>query len=286
MAPTSLTSRSSFVLQRLTKVAETDAHEGPVYAADEHALYFTSLPRPEVDIRRLDLDTGRVTTLVGDARAANGMTLGADGRLIVCEQNPAAIARIDRRTGEREVVVDSYGGRPLNSPNDVVEKRDRTIWFTDPSYGWLQGFRPEPQNGDNVYRHDPATGGTTIVAADFDKPNGLAFSPDEKTLYVNDSGVNQESGSYHPERPHHIRALDLESGADRVFAVIDPGQPDGMKVDPAGRVYCSSASGAQVFDTDGTRVGEIPVEGAVNFAFGPDVLYITADAAIWAAKGA
>jgi gluconolactonase len=270
------------LISSLEKVADADAHEGPVYAADEHALYFTSVPAPQVAIRRVDLHTGAVTTLVEDANAANGMTLGADGRLIVCEQNPPAIARVDRPTGAREVVVEEAG---LNSPNDVVERSDGSIWFTDPSYGYLQGFRPKPVTTDNVYRFEPPTGSLTVVADDFDKPNGLAFSPDEQTLYVNDSGVNQEAGSYHPERPHHIRALDLAAGTDRVFAVIDPGQPDGMKVDAAGRVYCSSASGVQVFAPSGDRVGEIPLPGAVNFAFAGDVLFITTDTAVWAARG-
>jgi gluconolactonase len=266
----------------LEKVADTDAHEGPVYAPDEDALYFTSVPAPQVAIRRIDLVTATVTTLVEDARAANGMALGADGGLIVCEQNPPAIARIDRRTGAREAIVEEAD---LNSPNDVVEKSDGTIWFTDPSYGHLQGFRPEPASTDNVYLFDPASRQLTVVADDFDKPNGLAFSPEEKTLYVNDSGVNQKPCSYHPERPHHIRALDLDAGTDRVFAVIDPGQPDGMKVDAAGRVYCSSASGVQVFAPSGERVGEIELPGSVNFAFGGDVLFITTDTAVWAARG-
>src|SRR3954466_8689588 len=145
---------SATLTSSLDKVAHTDAHEGPVYAPDEHALYFTSVPAPEVAIRRLDLASGVVTTLVGDARAANGMTLGADGRLVVCEQNPPAIARIDRRTGAREAVVDEPG---LNSPNDVIETSDGSIWFTDPSYGYLQGFRPEPVTTDNVYRFEPPT---------------------------------------------------------------------------------------------------------------------------------
>ena len=272
------------IVTSVQKLVATDAHEGPVYAPDEDALYFTSVPGPAVAIRRLDLASGAVTTLVEDARAANGMTLGADGRLIVCEQNPPAIARIDRRSGAREAVVEDAG---LNSPNDVVEASDGTIWFTDPSYGHLQGFRPPPAGGDNVYRFDPAGGCLSVVADDFDKPNGLAFSPDEETLYVNDSGVNQEPGSYHPERPHHIRALNLARGAEEVFAVIDPGQPDGMKVDAAGRVYCSCATGVQIFAPSGVRVGEIDLPGAVNFAFGADeaVLYITDDRGIWAAKG-
>jgi gluconolactonase len=275
---------SVYAVRSLERVHSVDAHEGPVYAADEHALYFTSVPAPRVAIRRIDLTTHAVTTLVEDARAANGMTLGVDGRLIVCEQDPPAIARVDRRTGAREPVVEDAG---LNSPNDVVEASDGTIWFTDPSYGYLQGFRPQPLATDNVYRFDPASRCLSVVADDFDKPNGLAFSPGETTLYVNDSGVNQERGSYHRDRPHHIRALDLASGADEVFAVIDPGQPDGMKVDSAGRVFCSSASGVEVFAPDGSRAGHIPLPGAVNFAFGADedVLYITDDRGICAAKG-
>jgi gluconolactonase len=286
MPPSPLTSPARFEVRDLIKVVDTDAHEGPVYAPDEDALYFTSVPRPEVDIKRLELGSGAVTALVENAHAANGMTLGADGRLIVCEQSPAAITKIDRRSGEREVAIDNYDGLPLNSPNDVVERSDGTLWFTDPSYGYLQGFRPKPQLNDNVYRHDPVSGETTVFAGDFDKPNGLAFSPDERTLYVNDSGVNQEPGSFHPERPHHIRALDLESGAAHLFADIAPGQPDGMKVDSGGRVYCSSADGVHVFDPSGDRIGEIDLPGAVNFTFGGpgrNVLFITTDAAIWAA---
>jgi gluconolactonase len=288
---------------RLHLVVETDAHEGPVYVADEDALYFTTVPwpgqdGPRVDIRRLAFDglrfplgPERLSTVRADANAANGMALALDGRLLVCEQGsmtrPAAITLVDRATGETETLVDAWRGRPLGSPNDVVGNSNGTVWFTDPSYGHLQGFRPPPALRDRVYRYDPATRDLAVVADGFDKPNGLVFSPDERTLYVNDSGVNQEPGSFHPERPHHIRALDLETGDDRVFAEIEPGQPDGMKVATDGRVFCSCAAGVQIFDPSGERVGLIPVEGAVNFAFGPDgVLYITDDSAIWAAKGA
>ncbi|MEP6954350.1 MAG: SMP-30/gluconolactonase/LRE family protein, partial [Solirubrobacteraceae bacterium] len=150
---------------RLELVGEVDAHEGPVHVADDDALYFTSLPRPradrspEVAIRRLTLGDGHVETVVADANAANGMALAPDGRLVVCEQggpeSPAALTLVDRRTGERELLVDSFRGLPLNSPNDVVVAPDGAVWFTDPSYGHLQGFRPAPALGDHVYRHDP-----------------------------------------------------------------------------------------------------------------------------------
>jgi gluconolactonase len=295
---------------RLVRVVEADAHEGPVYVPAEDALYFTTLPRPgqvpapgfpEVAIRRLaldgdrfPLDPQRLSTVRPLTRAANGMTLDGRGRLVVCEQGtraaPARIARFNPATGSMEPILDAWGGLPLNSPNDVVVKGDGTIWFTDPSYGHLQGFRPEPLVGDYVYRYDPASGRLTVVADGFDKPNGLAFSPDESVLYVTDSGANQEPGSYHPARPHHILAFDVRDGrrlaGERLFAVTTPGFPDGVKVDDAGRVYASAFSGVQVFNRAGDLIGELHLPGAVNFTFGGpagNVLFITTDTAVWAA---
>jgi gluconolactonase len=256
---------------------------------------------PEVAIKRLaldgerfSLDPDRVTVVRADANSANGMALDAAGRLVVCEQGDraqhAAIARVDRATGETRTVVDSWDGLRLNSPNDVVVRSDGSVWFTDPSYGHLQGFRPEPVVGDFVYRHDPATGLLSVVVDTFDKPNGLAFSPRQDVLYVTDSGANQEEGSYYADRPHHIKAFDVVAGRqlanERLFAVTTPGFPDGIEVDAGGRVYASSFAGVQVFNRDGELIGEIRLPGAVKFVFGsPDrnVLFITADDAIWAA---
>jgi gluconolactonase len=278
----------------LVKVADVDAHEGPVWL--EGSLYFTTLPGPQVSIKRLVLDglePAGVSTVVEDANGANGMTLAPDGRLLVCEQGtlerPARISAVDPQSSHSETVVASLAGLPFNSPNDIVVKRDGTIWFTDPSYGHLQGFRPAPAHGDFVYRYDPATGRTRVVASDFDKPNGLAFSPDEETLYIGDSGANQEPGSFDPQRPHHIRAFDVAGNRlanGRLFAVTTPGYPDGIKVDAGGRVYASSFSGVQVFDPAGDLIGEIALPGAVNFCFGGaerNVLFITTDTAVWAA---
>jgi gluconolactonase len=220
---------------------------------------------------------------------ANGMTLDHGGRLLVCEQQPAAITRVDRASGAAAAVVDAYRGAPLNSPNDVVVTRDGAIWFTDPSYAHVQGFGPEPQLPDAVYRF--AAGELTQVADGFEKPNGLAFSPDERILYIGDSGANQEPGSYHVDRPHHIVAFDVldgrHLGPGRLFAVTTPGFPDGLKVDSAGRVYASAFSGVQIFSPAGDPIGEIELPGAVNFAFGgPDrgVLYVTTDDAVWAVQ--
>jgi gluconolactonase len=286
---------------RLWRLAEVDAHEGPVYVPNENALYFTTVPQPgvdrspEVQIKRLSLDEPEdVSVLVADANGANGMALEGGGALIVCEQGsrwrPARITRVDPFTGEAETVVDQLRGLRFNSPNDVVVAGDGAVWFTDPSYGHLQGFRPPPVLGDYVYRHDPLSGETTVVADSFDKPNGIALSPDERVLYVTDSGANQEPGSYYAARPHHIKAFDVLDGrrlsGERLFAVVAPGFPDGLKVDRDGRVYASSFSGVQVFAPDGQLLGELRVPGAVNFCFGGpelDLLLITNDTAVWAA---
>lgn len=295
---------------RLARVAATDAHEGPAYDPDEDALYFTTLPRsvgapaagpPSVDVKRVALDgdrfpvdPDRVSTVRENANMANGMALDLEGRLVACEQGTrsqhAAITRLDRISGTVETLIDGWGDLRLNSPNDVVVKSDRTIWFTDPRYGHLQGFRPEPLVGDHVYRFDPDNGRLSVVADGFDKPNGLVFSPDERILYIGDSGANQEAGSYYPARPHHIKAFDVVEGRrlenERLFCVTTPGFPDGIKVDAEGRVYASAFSGVQVFEPGGELIGEIRLPGAVNFTFGgPDrnVLFITADDALWAA---
>ena len=277
------------------RAAATNAHEGPVYVPPEDALYFTTLPepgeRPRVDIKRLALESGEISVVRRDANVANGMALAADGRLVVCEQDPARVTLVDPATGEAETLVDSWAGLRLNSPNDVVAKSDGSVWFTDPSYGFLQGFRPPPEVGDYVYRYDPDSGRLTVVADSFDKPNGLAFSPDESVLYVSDSGANQEPGSYYVDRPHHIVAFDVldgrHLGPGRLFAVTAPGFPDGLKVDSAGRVYASASSGVQIFSPAGDPIDEIDLPGAVNFTFGGParaVLYVTTDDAVWAVQ--
>ena len=202
------------------------------------------------------------------------MALGHDGRLVVCEQIGGAIAAVDPSSGERELLVDGF-----NSPNDVVVKSDGTIWFTDPSYGWLQGFRPPPGLRDAVHRFDPTTGVVATVAESFDKPNGLCFSPDELTLYVTDNG-----------EPHHLKAFDVVNGeqleGERVIHVSSPEHPDGLKADAGGHLYATFAGGVEVLSPDGSPLGQIELPGAVNFCFGGpdrDVLFITADTAIYAA---
>jgi len=284
---------------------ETNAHEGPVYVAAEHALYFTTVPEPgpkNVAIKRLQLTgdsfpfgTGTLEDVQFPSNMANGMTLDRDGRLVICEQGfhdtPARISRMDLTTRKLETVVDQWRGLHFNSPNDVVVRSDRTVWFTDPNYGEIQGFKPKPQVGAYVYRHDPASGETAVIADSFNKPNGLAFSPDETVLYITDTGANQAPGTYFVDLPHHVRAFDVIDGRhlrnERLFAVVSPGVPDGIKLDEAGRVYTSSGSGVQVFSADGDLLGEIIASGVANFTFGgpdKDVLFVCCDSVIWQVK--
>ena len=201
-----------------------------------------------------------------------------------------------RRASARRSSI-SWRGLRFNSPNDVVAASDGSIWFTDPSYGHLQGFKPEPLVGDFVYRYDPATEQATVVADSFDKPNGLAFSPG-RARAVRDRQRRQPGAGQLPRRspaPHQGVRRDRRPrlAGERLLAVTTPGFPDGLKVDSEGRVYASSFSGVQVLDPSGQLIGEIRLPGAVNFCFGGperNLLFITTDSAVWvaelAAKGA
>jgi len=281
-------------------IPNVNAHEGPVYVRDENAVYFTTVPVTtnipsfgdrNVAIKRLDVASCNVSTFVAEANMANGMTLDRKGRLLICEQGSlettARISRMSLKTKKTETVVDHWFGLPFNSPNDIVEKSDGTIWFTDPAYGVLQGFRPPQLVGDYVYRYDPADDSVTVVVDSFKKPNGLCFSPDESILYVNDSGAIEGPNTYYVNLPHHIRAFDVADDShlvnERLFAVVTPVIPDGLKVDSQGRVYSSSGTGVQVFDTTGKILGEILAGGVANFCFGGkdnNMLFMMCDTAI------
>src|SRR3954471_24728993 len=256
----------------LVRLVDVDAHEGPTYVPDQDALFVTTVPRRTPDgtmaaqVKRIPLDgdrypidPGRVSVLAAEAATPNGMTRGADGALILCDQgdftHEARLSRVDPHTGATTTLVDAYHGRPLNSPNDVAVRGDGTIWFTDPSYGFLQEFRPAPRSRDGVYRLDPATGRLVVAADHLDKPNGLVFSPDQSVLYVTDSGANQEPGSSYRDRPHHVYAYDVlgdwSLGRERVVDVTTPGIPDGITVDEQGRVYVCCATGVRVLSPEG-----------------------------------
>ena len=249
--------------------------EGPVWLRETGELLWSDIPNN----RMLAWHPQRGRSVWREpADYSNGHVLEADGSLLHCSHGQRAIVRTrfdaqGRPTGD-ETVVDRYQGRRLNSPNDVVVKRDGSIWFTDPPYGIVsdrEGHRADSELGRNhVFRHDPATGALRIASDLLEEPNGLAFAPDETVLYVSDtSAALRNDGSGH----HHIVAFDVVAGQDlanpRVFAVVAPGLADGLRVDVHGFVYTSSADSVQVYHPDGARIGRIPVpEKVANLCFG------------------
>jgi gluconolactonase len=216
-----------------------------------------------------------VTTFQETTNRANGLTRDLQGRLLACEHDTRRVTR-QELDGSITVIANSFQARRLNRPNDVVVKTDGSIYFTDP---WTLPTPPEQWdlNIVGVFRVSPDLGTMTLLADNFILPNGLAFSPDESVLYINDS------------RRGHIRAFDmmpngtLAKQTDRVFADLrgeEPGVPDGMKVDTAGNVYCGGSGGIWIMDPRGRKLGRIVHGGAAttNLAFGGDdwkTLYFT-----------
>jgi gluconolactonase len=245
--------------------------EGPVWFQDGNFLVWSDIPNNRMLRWVPDGLTGSVSVFRTNANYSNGNTRDREGRLVSCEHGARRVTRTES-DGSITVIADSYKGKRLNSPNDVVVKSDGTIWFTDPSYGILsdyEGHKGEmEQDGCYVYRFDPKSGKLTVVADDFDKPNGLAFSPDESELYIADSACAHE-----PEKPRHIRAFKvgkdgtLKGGKPRF--VLKDGFPDGMRVDVDGNVWTSAGTGIDVFEPGGNVLGRINFPQFVsNLVFG------------------
>jgi len=259
--------------------------EGPVWFNDHSSLIWSDIPN-----RRLLrwIEGHGVSVFRTETNFINGNTRDRQGCLVSCEHGGRRVIRTES-DGSLTVIADSYSGKKLNSPNDVVVKSDGTIWFTDPDYGIMsdyEGFKADmEQDGCYVYRVDPKTGAVKVVADDFVKPNGLAFSEDEKILYIADSGR-----SHDPEGPHHIRAMDVSEmntlTNSRVFCEIDPGVPDGFRVDIHGNIWTSCQDGVLCLEKDGTALGKIKIPQMVsNVTFGgirKNRLFITATKSVYA----
>ncbi len=253
----------------LQKLAEGAVHsEGAVYVHEDDSIIWSDAHGNRL-LRWSERDG--VSILRDPSDYQNGNAWDLEGRLVSCSSGLRAIIR-QEHDGQWQVLCDRYQGKRLNSPNDLVVKRDGTIWFTDPPYGITepnQGYGGEQeQPGSYVYRFDPVTGEMDAVITDMLRPNGLAFSPDESRLYVSDSSAFNISDGY-----HHIRVYDVVENCStsngRVFAVINPGQPDGLRVDHRGNVFTSSQDSVQVYAPDGIRLGKILVpETVANLAFG------------------
>lgn len=258
--------------------------EGPVWFADHQVLLFSDIPSDRMMALTPD---GHVRVFRQPSNYSNGNTRDRQGRLVTCEHGRRCVSRTEV-DGRVTVLADRFEGKRLNSPNDVIVQSNGAVWFSDPTYGILtdyEGYTADPeQSHHNVFRLDPVSGVLEAMITDFVQPNGLAFSPDEKVLYVAESG-----SSHDPDVPSVVRAFDLdETGAitgDRVFAGIDKGLPDGMRVDVAGNLWCSAADGVHCFAPDGTRLGRILVpEGVANLCFGGfrnTRMFITASTSVY-----
>jgi gluconolactonase len=242
--------------------------EGPVYFADMDCLVFSDIPNN----RMLRWSEGAAVSLFRfPSNYANGNTRDRQGRLVTCEHGGRRVTRTEL-DGAITVLADRYRGGRLNSPNDVVVKSDGTVWFSDPPYGILtdyEGHKAEQElDGCFVFRLDPHSGALSVVADDFDRPNGLAFSPDEAILYVSDTGHSGRAGG-----PPHIRAFNVtDSGTltgGRVFADMSEGRSDGFRLDTMGNVWTSAGSFVHCYTPQGDLVVRIAVPEAVsNVAFG------------------
>ncbi|TIM33875.1 MAG: SMP-30/gluconolactonase/LRE family protein [Mesorhizobium sp.] len=243
--------------------------EGPAWFGPGRYLIWSDIPNNRM--MRWDETDGSVSVFRQPCNNGNGNTVDNQGRLVTCEHLTRRVTRTEF-DGAITIVADRFEGRRFNSPNDVVVASDGAVWFTDPPYGIMHDYEgdygEEEIGGCHVYRVDAATAAVTRVADDFVKPNGLAFSPDEKLLYVADTGAT------HLERgPRHIRKFRVGdegrlSGGD-VFAECASGFFDGFRIDTKGRVWTSAGDGVHCFDPDGTLIGKIRIpETVANVTFG------------------
>ena len=256
-----------------------DWAEGPVWFGDAGCLLFSDIPNNRI----LRWSPEGLTTYRQPSHYANGHTRDRQGRLISCQHGTRSVTRTEY-DGTITTIADSYQGKRLNSPNDVVVKSDGSIWFTDPHYGIMtdyEGYRGEEELPRHVYRIDP-DGHIDAVITDMMCPNGLAFSPDETVLYVADTG------RMHSDDPQHIRVFDMASGRpkdSRIFHIVSPGCADGIRCDSDGNLWSSAADGVHCIAADGTLLGRILIPEIVsNICFGGRAkhqLFITATTSLY-----
>ncbi|MEP7240135.1 MAG: SMP-30/gluconolactonase/LRE family protein [Devosia sp.] len=261
--------------------------EGPAWFGGGRYLVWSDIPANR--IMRFDETDDSVSVFRQPSGNTNGHTVDRQGRLLSCEHGNRRVTRTEH-DGSITVIADRFEGKRLNSPNDVVVKTDNSIWFTDPAYGIDTDF--EGNKGDseigrcNVYRVDPQSGAIAAVITDMERPNGLAFSPDESLLYVADTGRTHK-----PDHPAEMRVFKV--AGDRVaegrqFALCDNGFFDGFRLDSDGRIWSSAADGIHCITPDGTLIGKVNVpEPVANCCFGGskyNVLYICASSSLYSVR--
>jgi gluconolactonase len=261
--------------------------EGPAWFGGGRYLVWSDIPNNRM--MRYDETDGSVSVFRSPSNNSNGNTVDRFGRLITCEHGGRRVSRTEH-DGRIITLADRFEGKRLNSPNDAVVKSDNSIWFTDPTYGIdtdYEGNKSESEIGaSNVYRIDPSTGAVTAVITDMLKPNGLAFSLDEKLLYVADTGRSHKA-----DHPREIRVYDVDGATvsnGRHFVECSAGGFDGFRLDSAGRIWAGTGDGVHCFDPDGTLIGKVKVpEPVANVAWGGikyNVLYICGTTSLYAVR--
>jgi gluconolactonase len=261
--------------------------EGPVYVPAAKSLLWSDIPNNR--LMRFDETDGSVSIFEQPCGNQNGHTLDHQGRVIACEHSGRRVSRLEH-DGRWVTLAHSYEGKRLNSPNDVVVKRDGSIWFSDPTYGIDSEYEGDAAvseiGASNVYRIDPDSGSVTAVVTDLLKPNGLAFSPEEDLLYVADTGQTHDPDCTPKIVAYRVSADGLTVSRGHVFATLDQGLYDGFRVDRDGNIWTSAGDAVAVYAADGTLIGRIPVgETVANVTFGGhkrNRLYITAQTSLYA----
>ena len=244
--------------------------EGPAWFAAGRYLIWSDIPNNR-QMRYVE-PSGEVSLFRERSNNSNGNSVDNQGRLVTCEHLTRRVTRTEI-DGSITVLANKWNGKRFNSPNDLVVKSDDSIWFTDPAYGIdtdYEGDRADPEiGGCHVYRLDAKSGEVTAVITDMVRPNGIAFSPDEKYLYVADTGATHKD-----KGPKHIRRFTVKGGGAKlsggeVFADCTAGLFDGFRVDRNGRVWTSAGDGVHVYDPDGTLIGKVLIpELVANVTFG------------------